>query len=276
MSENQSGATNSEQLARGEIVPLESVPFEAIIKASTLRDFLAPIDAVDDEFRLQLTEDGFRVGVVDSANVAMVLVELGRDGFESYQVDGEGGTVGVPLSVDGGLSDTLDFADADDLVYLSLNTETRKLDIEFDTVERSLALFDPESVRQTPAVPDLDLAVDVTLTGEQFARSIDLADMVSDHAYFVGEPENSQWVVRAKGDRDAVDDTYTTEDLIDGQVPDEHESVISTSYLTELATPIPNTAEVRVRHGTEMPVKWWYEIGPVEVQNLVAPRITKQ
>lgn len=255
--------------------PEQDGAFEAIVSASTLKDFVAPLKPIVDEFRLQLTDDGFEAIAADPANVAIASSTLEADAFESYH-PGNGGEIGIPLTKDGGLADILGFAKADDLVHLALDTETRGLDIEFDTVEMDFALIDTGSIRAAPSIPDVDLAVDVTLTGEQYCRSIDLADMVSDHVRFVGDPDNSQWIVRAEGDTDSVDDTYGREDLVEGQVPDEHETLLSVNYLKDMAKPIPKDAEVQIRHGTELPVQWWYEIGDVEATGVLAPRRQRQ
>jgi len=255
--------------------PEKAEAFEAIVSASTLKDFIAPIGTIVDEFRLELTDDGFEVATPDPANVALVTASLDASAFESYH-PGHGGEIGIPLGRDGGFADILGFADADDLVHLELNPETLELEIEFDTVEMSLSLINTDSIRPKADVPDIELAVDVTLTGAQFSRSVDLCDMVSDHARFVGDPDNSQWIIRGDGDLDDVDDTYSRDDLIQGQVPDEHDTLVSCDYLKDMIKPIPKDAEVTVRHGTEKPLKWWYNRGDVEVQSMLAPRIQER
>lgn len=259
------------QEIEGQLVAEEAAPFEAIIQADTLLDFMAPLDPLAQEFRLQLTDDGFRAALVDPGNVAMSVVDLDREAFESYRIDGDGGMIGLNIEK---LQDILDFADADDIVHLALNAETMKLEVAFDTVEMSMACIDPSQVRHEPDIPHLELAVDVTLTGAQFKRSVDLAEMVSDQVMLVGDPSNSRWVVRAEGDIDDVEDTYQKGDLIHGQVPDDHDTTLGLGYLADMAKPIPKGAEVRLRHGTEFPVKFDYQIGEhVEVRCMQAPRI---
>lgn len=253
----------------------EATAFEAIVSASKLKDFIAPMEPIVQEFRLQLTEEGFETLAADPANVAVAKSTLEAGAFESYE-PGNGGELGIPLTKDGGFADVLDFAEADDLVHLALDPETRRLDIEFDTVEMDFALIDTESIRPTPDLPEFDFAVDVTLTGAQFSRSIDICEMVSDHIRFVGEPEESQWAIRADGDTDSVGDTYGKDDLVEGQVPDEHETLLSVDYLADMAKPIPKDAEDQVRHDTEKPVKWWWERGDVQAMNMLAPRIQSQ
>ena len=257
----------------GTRVAEETAPFEAFIEAAVLEDFLAPLDAVADEIRLQLTEDGFFANVVDPANVGIAAVELDKDAFETYHLGGEG-MVGLNI---GRLLDILDFADSGDLVSLALNAETKELDIEFATTSMTMATIDPDQVRREGDIAKLDLAVDVTLTGAQFSRAVDLVDMVSDHLIVVGDPGESRWVVRGEGDIDTVEESFSKDDLIRGQVPDDHETYLSVEYMVEMVGPIPKAAEVRLRHGTEFPVTWEYHIGDaVSVKNLLSPRFVKR
>ena len=249
-------------------------PFEATLQASTFEDFLAPLDAIADEFRLQLTDDGFFVALVDPANVAMAVVELPAEGFETYRVDGDGGQIGLGIER---LSDLLDFADADDLVSVALNPETQKLDVEFATTSASLACIDPGSVRRPADIPSMDLAVDVSITGKQFSRAVNLVDMVSDHLLVRGDPDRREWLVIGEGDTDDVEEAFDKDDLIRGQIPGEHETWLSVEYLVDLVKPIPKDAEVRIRHATEFPVKWEYEVGEaVSVRNMLAPRMVRR
>lgn len=254
----------------GQVVEGSAGNFEAIVSASVLEDFVEPMDAIVDEFRLQITEDGFVSAVVDPAEVACAFVELDADGMESYRVEREG-LLGLNISR---ITDLLKHASPDDLVHLTHDVEARKLEVEFDTVEATIACIDPDAMRHETDLPELDLAVDVSITGQQFARSIDLADLVSDHLLFRGDPDNRRWLMIGEGDTDDVRDTYEKADLIRGQIPDEHETLVSVDYLLDLGKPIPKGSEVRLRHGTEFPVQWEYEIGDaVSVTNMLAPRI---
>ncbi|WP_435065977.1 DNA polymerase sliding clamp [Halobaculum sp. EA56] len=249
----------------------DDAPFEAIIQARVLNDFLDPIDAIVEEFRLNLTDEGFRAEVVDPGNIGMARVRLDAEAFESFEVADAGGQLGISL---GKFRELLDFADPGDLVSLSLDQETRKLDVAFDTIDASVALIDPETIRQEPDIPELDLATKITLEGRQLRRGVELADMVSDYVRFIGDPDAREWRMEADGDVDDVSERFSREDLIKGQVPEEHESLFSTDYLLDMTKPIPKDAEVTLRHGTEHPVKFDYEIGEgVSVANMLAPRI---
>jgi proliferating cell nuclear antigen len=150
--------------------------FKAIVSASTFRDALDSVSVLVDECKIRLNEDEFAIRAVDPANVGMVDLSLEAAAFESYEADG--GVIGVNLSR---LEDIAGMANSGDLIHLELDEETRKLHIEVEGLSYTLALIDPDSIRQEPDIPQLDLPARIVLEGKQFDRGIKAADMVSDH-----------------------------------------------------------------------------------------------
>ena len=125
--------------------------FSAIVEASTLTDALDSVRVLVDECKIHLNEGGLAIQAVDPANVGMVSLDLQVSAFESY--DADGGVIGVNLTR---LEDIAGMANSGDLVHLELDEETRKLNIRFDGLSYTLALIDPDSIRQEPDIPDLD------------------------------------------------------------------------------------------------------------------------
>jgi len=130
--------------------------------------------------------------------------------FESYEADG--GLIGVDLSR---LEDIAGMADTGQLIQLELDEETRKLHIQIDGLEYTLALIDPDSIRQKPDIPDLDLPAEVVLEGKDVNRSVTAADMVSDHIALGVDETDEFFYVNAEGDTDDVHLELTQDDLID-------------------------------------------------------------
>jgi proliferating cell nuclear antigen len=243
--------------------------FRAIVSASTLQDALDSVSVLVDECKVRLNEDELSIRAVDPANVGMVDLTLPAAAFESYEADG--GVIGVNLSR---LEDIAGMADADDLVHLELDEETRKLHIEMDGLSYTLALIDPDSVRQEPDIPDLDLPANVVLEGAQLGRGITAADMVSDHIRLRVDPDAEAFYIEAEGDTDDVDLELDREDLID-LTAGPADSLFSLDYLKDMNRAIPSDAEVVVELGEEFPVKLHYEFaeGMGDVTFMLAPRI---
>ena len=244
--------------------------FSAIIPVGTLSDALSPIHALVDECKIRLTDDGLSIRVVDPANVAMADVSLASAAFESY--DADGGVIGLNLER---LTDVLSMGGKGDLVSLTLNEETSKLDTHIDGLSYTLALIDTDTIRQEPDLPDLDLPARIVLTGDDIDRGIKAADLVSDHISLVADDDAQEFHIRAEGDTDDVDLAFGNDDLLSASVDSTAESLFSLDYLKDMSSPMGNDTTVSVLLGTEFPVKLRYSLsnGHVEVQNMLAPRI---
>ncbi|AZH23938.1 DNA polymerase sliding clamp [Haloplanus aerogenes] len=243
--------------------------FKAIVSASTLRDALDSVSVLVDECKVRLNEDGLSIRAVDPANVGMVDLSLDAAAFESYEADG--GVIGVNLAR---LEDIAGMGNAGDLVHLELDEETRKLHIRIDGLSYTLALIDPDSIRQEPDIPDLDLPARIVVEGNQLDRGITAADMVSDHINLRVDEDAETFHIEAEGDTDDVDFEMGPNDLIDLEAGPA-DSLFSLDYLKDMNKAIPGDAEVTIELGEEFPVKLHYEFaeGLGNVTFMLAPRI---
>jgi len=91
----------------------------------------------------------------------MVDLSLDASAFESYEADG--GLIGVDLSR---LEDIAGMADTGQLIQLELDEETRKLHIQIDGLEYTLALIDPTRSAKSRTFRTLDLPAEVVLEGK--------------------------------------------------------------------------------------------------------------
>src|SRR6056297_2866249 len=210
--------------------------FKAIVSAETLGTALDSVSVLVDECKIHLEEDGIAIRAVDPANVGMVDLSLDSAAFESYEADG--GLIGVDLSR---LEDIAGMADSGQLIQLELDEETRKLHIQIDGLEYTLALIDPDSIRQEPDIPDLDLPALIVIEG---------------------------------ADTDHVHLELGRDDLVDLTAGPAH-SLFSLDYLKDMNKAIPNDVEVSIELGEEFPVKLHFETaeGLGEVSYMLAPRI---
>jgi proliferating cell nuclear antigen len=243
--------------------------FNAIVDASMLQDALGSVSVLVDECKIRLEDDGLAIRAVDPANVGMVDLTLDAAAFESYESDG--GVIGVNLAR---LQDIAGMANKGDLVHLELDEETRKLLIQIDGLSYTLALIDPDSIRQEPDIPDLDLPARITVEGAQLDRGIKAADMVSDHIRLRVDTDADAFIIEAEGDTDDVDLRLEEDDLIDLQ-SGPADSLFSLEYLKDMNKAIASDAEVAVDLGEEYPVKLHFEFaeGDGHVTYMLAPRI---
>ncbi|AAM88733.1 DNA polymerase sliding clamp [Natrialba phage PhiCh1] len=243
--------------------------FKAIATKSELESFTDPISQLVEECKVNLNEDGLHVRAVDPANVGMVESNAHASGFESYEADG--GLIG--LNVDR-FEDVIGMANSGDLVHLELDEETRKLAIQIEGMEFTLALIDPDSIRAEPDIPDLDLTSEIVLEGRHIDRGIKAADMVSDHITLAVDEKEELFEIEAEGDTDDVHIGLERDDLIDLQVGPAR-SLFSLDYLKDMSKAIDAGDEVTIELGEEFPVKLAFttEEGNVDVQYMLSPRI---
>ena len=243
--------------------------FKAIVGASTFQDALDSVSVLVDECKIRLNEEELSIRAVDPANVGMVDLTLEAAAFESY--DADGGVIGVNLAR---LEDIAGMANSGDLIHLELDEETRKLHIEIDGLSYTLALIDPDSIRQEPDIPDLDLASEIVVEGAQLDRGIKAADMVSDHIRLRVDEADEAFFIEAEGDTDDVNLKLDREDLI-ALSAGAADSLFSLDYLKDMNKAIPSDAEVTVELGEEFPVKLHYGFaeGLGNVTFMLAPRI---
>jgi len=104
-------------------------------------------------------------------------------------------------------------ANSGDLIHLELNEETRKLPHRDRRALSTLALIDPDSIRQEPDIPDLDLASGSSSRAPRLT-GITAADMVSDHIRLRVDETDEAFFIEAEGDTDDVDLRLAREDLI--------------------------------------------------------------
>ena len=245
--------------------------FSATVDADVLLDALAPISALVSECKIHTEANALEITAVDPANVGMGDIKLDAGAYAHYE--GDGGTLGVNLDR---LEEVLGMADSGDMVQFELNDETRKLEIVIGGLEYTLALIDPDSIRQEPDIPDLDLPATYVFEGSELDRAVTAADLVSDHISVAGKSED-ELVISADGDTDDVVVTIGDDDLLSGR----HEgdapvrSLFSLDYLENMVGPIGKETDVSLLIGDEVPMTLRYSMhsGDVQVVNCLAPRI---
>jgi proliferating cell nuclear antigen len=246
--------------------PTSAFHADAIQTAVTL------VDALFDECHLYFDEEGIRMAGIDPATVASVELTLGREAFDAYQAVGT--HTGVDLSR---FRDVVKMADSGRPVAFDLAPETRTLEIRIDGLEYTLALIDPDTIRQPPEQPTdgFDFAGEVVADAADLDRAVRAADMVSDHLALGIDADEEAFYVEAEGDTDDVSLELPAEELVD-LTPGEAHSLFSLDYLTAIDRAIPGGLDVELRLGTEQPaaIECEFADGAGSVAFFVAPRIS--
>ncbi len=248
---------------------IESTTFHATLPAERLLTALDPVAALVEECRVRFDEAGLRVAATDPATVALVDVRVGADAFGTYRTDS--GRFGLDLER---FLDVVGVGDRDDVVEMVLDPETRRLRVAIDDLSYSLALLDPDSVREPPDPDDMeyDLPAAASLRAERLDRGVGAAEMVGDHVAVGVETEDPAVVVRAEGDTDEASLRLPAADLDRFEGADVT-SLFSLSYLDSMCRAMPSETTVDLDVGTEAPLSLSFDpTEGVSVDYLLAPR----
>lgn len=248
---------------------VESTTFHAALSADRLRTALDPVAALVDECRVRFDEDGLRVAATDPATVALVDARLRPGAFETYRA--ESGRFGLDLER---FLDVVGVGARDDAVEMVLDPETRRLRVSIGDLSYSLALLDPDTVREPPdpAEMEYDLPAGASVPADLLDRGVDAAEMVGDHVAVGVETEDPAVVLHADGDTDEASLRVPESDVDRFEAADV-ESLFSLSYLRSMCRAIPSGTTVALDVGREAPLSLSFDpTDDVSVDYLLAPR----
>lgn len=238
---------------------------EIVIKQDILQGIIDAIEAiVDDDVKLQLLPDGFRISAVDPASVAMVFMQAKKEACDFYQAD----QMDIALSIQ-----TLKkFTDIKGQpVSIKLDEETHKLKISQGKTKYHMSLIDPNAIKEGPRIPKLDMPCEVIIAGSDLNEAIRAVGKVSDHAIF--EQDEEKFMVHAKGDIDSAKVDFLLSELT-GVKQGVSRALFSLDYLIDMMKVFAKAGSVKIESGIDYPARFSFQIGDhVAVQYLLAPRI---
>ena len=241
--------------------------FELETDIATLDELLDSIEVLTSNVRLNFQPEGVSIPVGDKANVGKADIWMDSTAFNIY----EAGRITVGISVEK-LRTIVDLSNADETLFIEVFPHQQKLDINVDSQEFKIGLFDPESINEVPDTPDMSRPVSFTLPQEEFQRAMFSADAFVDHIKFVSDEDEQKFKMEAKGDTDE----YRSEWKIgENQHSATGRGKYSLDYLTELADAIPSNSEVEIEFGIDVPALFHYNIADEEgtVEFSLAPRL---
>jgi DNA polymerase III sliding clamp (beta) subunit (PCNA family) len=266
--------------------PTATLRFTGAIDYQTLEILTDHLSSVVTESRIAITEEGWYIAVMDSANVVRMSAWLPATDWRTYECDregvialgwtGTGGTVTSALNhIDSGA--TIDITYADRLI-----TFDDGIPLEFGTI-------DPDSTRAVPEAPELVLSNSITLPGIDLKELTTRMDDVSDHLVISGQPQTDSVELVAEGDTAVIRKAYgeaadlteatnrRTRRLFAAFIANADRSVFSLEYLKDFIT-APRKGTLKTgytcRFGDELPLRIERELGDNGfLRYLQAPRI---
>lgn len=240
---------------------------------SHLSEWLSSISCIADECKLDISDDGFHVAVVDPANVAYTQTTFSPVGFNRFDYGGgdERSVYGSNLSK---FQNAIGVAGKDDGVMIRMDDE-HSMRIEAGGVGFDHAGINPDSIRKRPEIPDIDFdAVLSNVPVTDLQRGIKACDMVSEHVDFEVGTDEMTVEMHAEGDTD--DAQLQLHDGDTGLSADEAVSArYSLEYLKEMVKGLPNDGTVDLHLKTDFPARMEYEHPDFDAKGMMflAPRI---
>ncbi len=241
----------------------------ATIDAEVFKEAVDAIAALVSECRLHISAEGMRTRAVDTANVAMVSLELAPAAFEVYEASER--ALGIDITK---LKNIIGMMNRGEKLMLSIPADSQRLNLAFQSYQYSLTLLDPNTIRKDPNAPTLELPGQVVLDGAKLTNAIKAASVVSDKIALGIDPEAKVFFMEAEGDTDNIRLELGHEEL-HSLTEVKARSLFSLDYLKDMAKTMGRAERIEVSIGVDHPVRFTFEIagGAGKVIYLLAPRI---
>lgn len=255
----------------------------ATLSTETLRRSIDAIDAIADECILDF-EGGLTSAVADPANVALGELTLSRGAFHELEGNGRIGANVCDLknflSPGVGSRFTDEHYGTDPLgetTTLMVDCDRRRVSLESGAYSYLNSAIDPESVRQEPDLPNMDLPLCVEIDAPVLQAATDYIDGFADR--MLVRFDHDPWTLTLSGegkvDEGAVRLAHNDGDGVTIHEPGDAHSLLSTDYARNITRAIPKDERVMVYAGEEFPVTYQYTFanGTGTVEYMQAPRI---
>ena len=159
---------------------------KATIDADVFREFIDAISALVPECRLHTDENGISTRAVDTANVAMIGIELKKEAFDSYKATKS--QIGIDISK---MKNIFGMAGKGDLISLELADNAQKMSVSAHGYHYSITLLDTNTIRKDPNPPTINLPGKIVISGDDFNNA-----MKALHEDHIASRQTSQLIIK--------------------------------------------------------------------------------
>ena len=276
----QDGAQDADGDVRPTTVEGPAAPFYA---------FSDLLTALVDEAKVRVTDDGLRSRAVDPANVGMADVTFPPEAFDQYDFGGDyvAGMNLKRLRTSVGFAHKGQGPDGGDPVTWTLSPEFRKTQVEVSkedgamTMQERWSTIDPDSVRQEPDLPDIDLVAQADPSTKTLRDGVRYLKQQFPSDHVVLRPDNDDpTTLLLESEGDTSDATLRFPESVypdSGATGGEPRALYSLDYLYDMVNAIhlSRMDKVTLNWGPEFPVKLHFqsEDWGAEGTFMLAPRI---
>ena len=222
-----------------------------ILEGVYFKRFVKSVLAVAESAKLHVDEDGFRVTVVDPANVYMVDARVPKSIFSVY--DGDGSVVGVDFN-------KLNKIKVKDSDIIDIQFKEQKMKINTGSITYEIETYDPSFAGREPKQPIIEYTSSVLFDTNDLLRFMKIP--VSDDISFYSD--ETGFYAEMVGDVDRAVMTLSNESF------EQAKSYFSAPILEDLLKPLGAIAKLSI--GTDIPLRIDYD-EDAEITYYLAPRL---
>lgn len=238
-----------------------------VARSDLMRTVVETLNVVVEEARMDFSEAGLDVRVVDPSHVAMIQMNVDSAAFDTWEVDQT--SLGIELPK---MKDLLGLASATDLIEMQYDDAVGQVNINMGKIDRVIRPLDPANLAP-PNVPGLELPASVEIKGGDLAQALRAARQVGDLVNLSIEPD--AFTVHVQGDTDSVHVSYGSDEVNSLECESPVRSQFSLTYLLPISKIMATVESVRLRFGENLPLKIEFDFadGSGSVVYFLAPRV---
>lgn len=236
------------------------------ISVRNMKEILDLLNTVVTEVKFKMDQTGLQVKAVDPAHVAMVSVEVPKESFNDFQIEGE---EEMALDIER-MKSVLKLASSGD--NISVTRIKEKLKFEIGTISKSISLLDNSSV-STPKVPQISSEYLVVLARNYLEMGLKAAEDVSDSIRF--NLSSEEFRARSSSDTEESEMVLQKDMLKEIKCPGSIKCSYPLEYLLKLVRSLSTAEELTLSFKDEYPLTVNFSFGQdgkMKGSFLLAPR----
>ena len=232
-----------------------------------MRTIVETVNVVVEEARLDFSENGLEIRVVDPSHVAMIQMKIDSAAFDTWDVS----DIKLGLEIKK-LKEMVSLAAAGELIHLNYSEDIGNLTLNIGKIDRNIRPLD-NSTLSPPNLPKLELPCEVKISGDTLAQAFRAAMMVGDLVNL--SIDDNKFVVSVSGGTDSVVVEYDGDDVESISCDSPTRSQYSLTYLIPLAKVFNSLGTITLQFGENLPLRLTldFDNGADSVEYSLAPRV---
>ncbi|MCL5437774.1 MAG: DNA polymerase sliding clamp [Candidatus Thermoplasmatota archaeon] len=237
------------------------------LPVKNLKEITDLLNTVVTEVKLQISTNGISVKAVDPAHVAMISLEMPRESFTEYEVEGDDE---ISIDVERLKSVIKITKDSDEI---TMKKENGKLSFDIGNVNKKINLLDNSSVT-TPKIPQISSDSFVVLQKQDVERGLRAAEDVSDAIKFT--LSNDSFAAKSYSDTEESELVLPKDMLKEVSCKTAVKSLYPLEYLLRFMKSLSSSDEIKISFKDDYPMIIEFRFGKqgdMTGSFLLAPRM---